>query len=71
VEDDAKHGRLIRRGLREYGMAADLAAKGEDAPLDAGSPTYYAIVPRLMLPGIDLLRGLPRLRDDGVWCNPS
>jgi two-component system OmpR family response regulator len=36
VEVEAKMAGLIRRGLREEGIAADLAAKGEDAIWMAG-----------------------------------
>ena len=31
VEDEVKMGALIRRGLREEGIVADVATKGEDA----------------------------------------
>ena len=57
---------LIRRGLRQEGMAADLAGKGEDALWMAGSTEYDAIVLDLMLPGIDGFEVCRRLRDDGV-----
>jgi two-component system OmpR family response regulator len=66
VEDEAKMAGLIRRGLRQEGMAADLAGKGEDALWMAGSTEYDAIVLDLMLPGIDGLEVCRRLRDDGV-----
>jgi DNA-binding response OmpR family regulator len=51
VEDEAKMAGLIRRGLRQEGMSADIAAKGEDALWMAGSTDYDAIVLDLMLPG--------------------
>ena len=66
VEDEAKMAGLIRRGLRQEGMAADLAGKGEDALWMAGSTDYDAIVLDLMLPGIDGFEVCRRLRDDGV-----
>jgi two-component system, OmpR family, response regulator len=67
VEDEAKMAGLIRRGLRQEGIAADIAARGEDALWMAGSTDYDAIVLDLMLPGIDGFEVCRRLRDDGVW----
>ncbi|MFI5026784.1 MAG: response regulator, partial [Solirubrobacterales bacterium] len=67
VEDEAKMAGLIRRGLRQEGMAADLAGRGEDALWMAGSTEYDAIVLDLMLPGIDGFEVCRRLRDDGVF----
>src|SRR4051812_49575060 len=67
VEDEIKLAGLIRRGLREEGMAADVAAKGEDALWMAGASEYDAIVLDVMLPGIDGFETCRRLRADGVW----
>src|ERR1700754_123033 len=67
VEDEAKMAGLIRKGLRQEGMSADVAAEGEDALWMAGSTEYDAIVLDLMLPGIDGFEVCRRLRDDGVW----
>jgi two-component system OmpR family response regulator len=67
VEDEAKMAGLIRKGLRREGIAADLAAKGEDALWMAGSTEYDAIVLDLMLPGIDGFEVCRRLRDDRIW----
>ena len=36
VEDESKMASLIRRGLREEGLAADVATDGEDALWMAG-----------------------------------
>jgi two-component system OmpR family response regulator len=58
---------LIRRGLRKEGMAADVAAKGEDALWMAGATEYDAIVLDVMLPGIDGFEVCRALRADGVW----
>ncbi len=57
---------LIRRGLKEHGLSADVATKGEDALWMAGATAYGAIVLDLMLPGIDGFETCRRLRDDGV-----
>jgi two-component system OmpR family response regulator len=67
VEDELKMAGLIRRGLRDDGMAADVAAKGEDALWMAGSTDYDAIVLDVMLPGLDGFEVCRRLRQDGVW----
>jgi two-component system OmpR family response regulator len=66
VEDEAKMAGLIRRGLRQEGIAADLAGQGEDALWMAGSTEYDAIVLDLRRPGIDGFEVCRRLRDDGV-----
>jgi two-component system, OmpR family, response regulator len=67
VEDEAKLAGMIRRGLREDGMAVDLAIKGEDALWMAGSTDYDAIVLDVMLPGLGGFEVCRRLREDGVW----
>jgi len=67
VEDEVKMAGLIRRGLREEGMAADVAARGEDALWMAGSTEYDAIVLDVMLPGKDGFETCRALREDGVW----
>src|ERR687898_503635 len=67
VEDEMKMAGLIRRGLREEGMAVDVTERGEDALWMAGSTEYDAIVLDVMLPGIDGFETCRRLRSDGVW----
>ena len=67
VEDEEKLAGLIRRGLREHGLAADVAGTGEDALWMAGATAYDVIVLDVMLPGIDGFEACRRLRADGVW----
>src|SRR4051812_36885235 len=67
VEDEVKMASLIRRGVREEGLAADVAIKGEDALWMAGATEYDAIILDVMLPGIDGFEVCRRLRADGVW----
>jgi two-component system, OmpR family, response regulator len=67
VEDEVKLASMLRRGLREDGMAVDVAVKGEDALWMAGSTDYDAIVLDVMLPGLNGFEVCRRLRDDGVW----
>ena len=66
VEDEVKLASLIRRGLKEHGLSADVATTGEDALWMAGATAYGVIVLDLMLPGIDGFETCRRLRDDGV-----
>ena len=66
VEDEAKLAGLIQRGLREEGMSADVAARGEDALWMAGATDYDAIVLDVMLPGLDGFDVCARLRADHV-----
>ncbi len=67
VEDEVKMAALIRRGLSEQGLTADVASTGEDALVMAGSSEYDAIVLDVILPGIDGFVTCRRLRQDGVW----
>ena len=67
VEDGIKMANLIRRGLREEGLAADVAVRGEDALWMAGATEYDVIVLDVMLPGIDGFETCRRLRADDVW----
>src|ERR1700742_364330 len=66
VEDDPKLAALLGRGLREEGLAVDLADRGEDALWMAGSTDYDAVVLDVMLPGISGFEACRRLRSDGV-----
>jgi two-component system, OmpR family, response regulator len=66
VEDEVRLASLIRKGLREEGLLADVAIKGEDALWMAGATPYDVIVLDVMLPGIDGFETCRRLRDDGV-----
>ena len=67
VEDEVKMAGLIRRGLREEGLAADVAIKGEDALWMAQATDYDALVLDVMLPGIDGFETCRRLRSEGIW----
>src|SRR5205823_3521135 len=66
VEDEVKLAALIRKALREQGMLADVAIKGEDALWMAGAAPYDVLVLDVNLPGIDGFETLHRLRTDGV-----
>lgn len=67
VEDEVKMAALIRRGLVEQGLTANVAGSGERALSMAAEAPYDAIVLDVMLPGIDGFETCRRLRHDGVW----
>jgi two-component system, OmpR family, response regulator len=67
VEDELKMASLIRRGLRDEGLLADVAIKGEDALWMAAATSYDAIVLDIGMPGLDGFETVRRLRADGVW----
>jgi two-component system, OmpR family, response regulator len=63
VEDEARLAELVRRGLGEEDMLADVAASGEDALWMAEASPYDVIV---NLPGLDGFEVLRQLRADGL-----
>ena len=67
VEDDVKMASLLRRGLVEEGLAADVARTGDDALWMAQATEYDAIVLDVMLPGADGFEVCRRLREAGRW----
>jgi len=66
VEDEVKLAALVRKALREEGMLADVAIKGEDALWMAAASPYDVLVLDVNLPGIDGFEVCHRLRVDGV-----
>ncbi|HEY3233757.1 MAG TPA: response regulator transcription factor [Polyangiaceae bacterium] len=62
VEDYAPLARSVGQGLREAGYAVDVATDGEDALAWADTQEYDAIILDLMLPKLDGLSVLERLR---------
>ena len=67
VEDDVKMAALLRRGLVEEGLSADVARTGDDALWMAAATEYDAIVLDVMLPGADGFEVCRRLREGGRW----
>ena len=67
VEDEPKMAALVARALREEGHAADVSGNGEDALWMAEAAPYDAIVLDVMLPGLDGLTVLQKLRERRVW----
>ena len=66
VEDEVKLAKLIRQGLRESGLLADVAVTGEDALWMAPANGYDVIVLDVNLPEIDGFETCRRLREDGL-----
>jgi two-component system OmpR family response regulator len=62
VEDEVNLASVIRKFLREEGLLADVAIKGEDALWMAAASPYDAIVLDIKLPGIDGFTTCRRLR---------
>jgi two-component system OmpR family response regulator len=67
VEDDVKMAGLLRRGLGEEGLSADIARTGDDAIWMAAATEYDAIVLDVMLPQADGFAVCRRLRERGTW----
>src|SRR3954463_8023943 len=67
VEDELRMASLIRRGLEHEGIAADIAASGEEALWMAPAHDYDAVVLDVMLPDLDGFEVCRRLRTAGVW----
>jgi len=64
VEDDEKIASFIVNGLKQSGFAVDSAANGDDALSLCAVATYDAIVLDIMLPKLDGLSVIRRLRHD-------
>ncbi len=65
VEDDAKIASFVVNGLKQNGFAADHCADGEEAELLAGTTAYDGAVIDVMLPKLDGLSLVQRLRRAG------
>jgi two-component system OmpR family response regulator len=67
VDDEVKLAKLLQRGLRQHGVAADVAGTGEDALVQARATPYDAIVLDAMLPGADGFDVCRQLREEDNW----
>jgi two-component system OmpR family response regulator len=67
VEDELRMAGLIRRGLVNEGLAADVTRDGAEAIWLAQAHDYDVLVLDVMLPGIDGFEVCRRLRSAGVW----
>ncbi|MDT4907499.1 MAG: two-component system, OmpR family, response regulator [Pseudonocardiales bacterium] len=67
VEDEPKMAELLRRGLHEEGLVADVALSGAVALQRVADTKYDVIVLDVMLPDISGIAVCRQLRVDGVW----
>jgi two-component system OmpR family response regulator len=66
IEDDRKISSFLEKGFRENGYAVDRAADGEEGLALARQDFYDAIIADLMLPKLDGLDMISRLRAEKV-----
>lgn len=66
IEDDRKISSFLSKGFSEVGYAADVAEDGEEGLLMARDSVYDAVVADLMLPKLDGLGMIERIRAEGV-----
>ncbi|MDZ7695773.1 MAG: response regulator transcription factor [Deltaproteobacteria bacterium] len=66
VEDDQKIASFVSKGLKEAGFAVDVAPDGVDGLHLGLSEPYDVLVVDLMLPGLDGLSLIERLRKKGI-----
>ena len=66
IEDDAETAEHLVDCLQTSGFSVDLAADGEDGLERARSADYVVMTVDRMLPGIDGIEVIRRLRDEGV-----
>jgi DNA-binding response OmpR family regulator len=66
VEDDNKIAEFVSHGFKQAGFATDCAANGEDALHMALTSPYDAAVVDLMLPGLDGLSLIEKLRQQKI-----
>ena len=65
VEDDKKIASFVVKGLKQNGYAVDLSGDGEEALVLAETTPYDAAVVDIMLPGMDGLALIEKLRQKG------
>ncbi|MBI2717387.1 MAG: response regulator transcription factor [Rhizobiales bacterium] len=65
IEDDKQNADYLRRGFSEIGIAAELAASGEDGLFQAAGGEFDAIIVDRMLPKVDGLTIVKTLRAAG------
>src|SRR6516162_6591401 len=66
VEDDAKIASFVVNGLKQSGFAVDRCADGEEALAVATTTAYDAAVVDVMLPKLDGLSLVQKLRKEGA-----
>jgi two-component system OmpR family response regulator len=66
IEDDREVASYVKRGLTEFGFVVDAIDNGLDGLALARDPVYDALIVDRMLPGLDGLEVVRRLRGEGV-----
>ena len=66
VEDDAKIASFVVNGFKQSGFAVDRCADGEEGEIMASGANYDAAIVDVMLPKLDGLALVQRLRKHGV-----
>ncbi len=66
IEDEVKVSDFIKRGLENERFIVDVCYSGNEGLEMAYSPAYDIIILDIMLPGIDGLKILQKLRDDFI-----
>ena len=66
IEDDPKIASFLKKGFKEVGYAADIAEDGEDGLAMTRQDVYDAIVADLMMPKLDGLSMIERMRAEGT-----
>src|SRR5258708_10798336 len=66
VEDDAKIASFVVKGLKQSGFAVDHCSDGEEGHILASTTSYDAAVIDIMLPKLDGLSLVQKLRKEGV-----
>jgi two-component system OmpR family response regulator len=66
IEDDRKISSFLNKGFREVGYAADVAEDGEEGLLQARQGVHDTIIADLMLPKLDGLSMIERIRAEGI-----
>ena len=64
VEDERRLANVVKTGLEEEGFAVDVAYDGEEGQYLAESESYDLIILDIMIPKIDGLEVLKRLKAD-------
>ena len=68
VEDSPRLLRSVAAALERTGYAVDTASDGEEGLWMAGSAAYDAVILDIMLPKLDGLTLLRRMRAEGAAC---
>ncbi|MGB8326701.1 MAG: response regulator transcription factor [Steroidobacteraceae bacterium] len=66
IEDDPEAAHYLEKGLRESGYTCELAPDGRDGLFRASEGRYDLIIADRMLPGIDGLTVVTRVRQQGI-----